>query len=351
VLVVGYTLAFPGVVSETPLFGAVPSTVPWLYVGWHVGFPALLGLAWSPWPRRIQQTTPAAARRRLLWTVPALTVGVAGVLVVLCFHFAPQMPVLIVGLDTTRMTEVTAPFAIPIVVLALVSSLWGLRHRRGPERWASTAVMICLCDLVLTYSSEHRYSLGWYCGRTLTIAGALIVLLAMLRSFRRLKGEAVRHAATDQLTGVANRRTMETKLARELARAARLSSYVSALMLDLDRFKELNDTQGHASGDQFLQLAVTAWASQLRANDLLSRIGGDEFVIVLPDTDKSQAEGLVRRLTDVTPAALGVSIGIGTCQGGGDVYGLIAAADVEMYRVKSERSKEPAASREVLRVL
>jgi diguanylate cyclase (GGDEF)-like protein len=333
-LMSGYALAFPGVFSSTPPFGAVHSTAPWFYVGWHVGFPLLLAMAWAPWPAGFRSFTPEALRRSRCWQIVGCTVAVAAALVALCVHFAPDMPTLIVGSNTSLMTRVTAPFALPIVAVSLLVAWWGLQTRTGPERWATTAILICFCDLVLTYSTEIRYSVGWYVGRSLTMAGAGVVLFAMFRSFRHLKAAADINASTDTLTGVPNRRTLDAKLTRELSRSRRLGTPLSVLFLDLDRLKVLNDTQGHAAGDRALQAAAAAWTSQLRPNDLLSRTGGDEFCVVLPDTTEEGAAVIALRLKGVTPPATGVSIGVAAWNGQSDADDLLATADREMYRSK-----------------
>ena len=255
VLMGGYALAFPGVVTGAPL-AATPSVAPWLYVGWHAGFPTLLGAAWAPWPRRFNGTT---SRSRRAWTVllSGLVVVTTGVFTVTGVVLqARHLPVLIHGLDTTRMAELTAPVTLPLVGLALLSAFHGLRGRTGPERWTTAAILVCLCDLVLTYSARYRYSVGWYCGRALTLTGATLVAMAVLASFRRLKADTEKRAGTDPLTGAANRRTLEGALEAALVRAERTGGWTSVLLLDLDGFKALNDKHGHAAGDQVLQHAA-----------------------------------------------------------------------------------------------
>jgi diguanylate cyclase (GGDEF)-like protein len=334
VLMSGYAFAFPGVFATVAPFGAVHSTAPWLYVGWHVGFPVMLAIAWAPWPARFQLIAPAVGRRVTAWRIGGSVALLAAVVVTLCVRFAKEMPVLIVGSNTTLMTKLTAPIALPLVTVSLVVAWRGLRNRPGPERWATTAIVICFCDLLLTYFSETRYSFGWYCGRALTMAGAGVVLFAMFRSFRQLNATAVLNASTDALTGLPNRRTLDAKLLRELARARRMRSPMCVLLLDLNRFKLLNDTQGHAAGDRALQAVAAAWSAQLRANDLLCRTGGDEFAIVLPDTTQRWAEILAARLAAVTPPETGVSIGVAMWNGLSDPDELLAAADQDMYRAK-----------------
>jgi len=190
VTMTGYALAFPGAIAVDPPLAVTPSMAPYLYIAWHGGFPILLGAAWAPWPARWTAPTPSRHRRRrsLLLTTAVAAGSIA--IVALCAVFAHDLPVLIDGVDTSRMTSVTAPVTLPLVVLALVLVALGTRHRVGPERWTSVVVLVCLCDLGLTYYARHRYSLGWYGGRTLTVTAAAVVMIAMLATFRRLKAQA-----------------------------------------------------------------------------------------------------------------------------------------------------------------
>lgn len=282
----GYALAFPGVVSAHPPLALTPSMAPYFYIAWHCGFPVLLGAAWAPWPYRWTAPTPASRRGAVsLGTIAAAVLGAAGLLAVLS-ALAHRLPVLIRGVDTTRMTSVTAPVAIPLVVLALGAALHGTRRRTGPERWSSVAILICLCDLSLTYFSGARYSLGWYCGRSLTLLSAAVVVMAMLAGFRRLKAQAERDAAIDALTGLSNRRSAYPELDKLISRARRAGAPLGILCLDLDLFKQVNDRYGHETGDTVLIELGRLLTSECRVGDVVARVGGEEFLILLPDTDQ-----------------------------------------------------------------
>ena len=112
-------------------------------------------------------------------------------------------------------------------------------------------------------------------------------------ALQALKMKAI--SETDSLTGGYNRRHCEHFLATELARAARFERPLSLLMFDLDNFKPVNDTLGHASGDRVLIAVHESAQGELREVDDLSRIGGDEFLIILPETDQAQAQHIARR--------------------------------------------------------
>ena len=105
-------------------------------------------------------------------------------------------------------------------------------------------------------------------------------------------------ARSDPLTGLANRRAFDERVADEVARAQRRAQPVALVLLDVDRLKPVNDTRGHAAGDALLQAVAALLRDQARTIDLAARIGGDEFALLLPETDHAGAVTLVQRLTD-----------------------------------------------------
>jgi len=157
---------------------------------------------------------------------------------------------------------------------------------------------------------------------------------------------ALRLAATDGLTGVLTRRRFDEMAELEVARALRHRRPVSLLVLDIDRLKLINDTHGHAAGDAVLSSVGAACLSALRPGDLMGRIGGDEFCVLLPGTDCDEGARVAERLRgasceclpagNVTTWRPTVSIGVATASGqSGDTYdGLLAAADRTLYVAK-----------------
>jgi len=112
------------------------------------------------------------------------------------------------------------------------------------------------------------------------------------------------NAVTDPLTGLYNRRIFSESLDRELNRAKRYNLPLGLVMMDMHRFKEVNDKHGHPRGDEVLRVAAATLKKALRTSDLAFRIGGDEFALILPQTDPTQASGLSRRVETVFAESL-----------------------------------------------
>ncbi len=144
-------------------------------------------------------------------------------------------------------------------------------------------------------------------------------------------------AITDTLTGLPNRRKWQEELQRELVGAARRGQPLSVAMLDLDGLKAYNDTRGHPAGDALLTDAAAAWRVALRLGDLISRIGGDEFAVLMPNCALDDARRVLTRVCAATPAAQTTSAGIACWDGSETAADLVARADEALYVVKRAR--------------
>jgi diguanylate cyclase (GGDEF)-like protein len=125
---------------------------------------------------------------------------------------------------------------------------------------------------------------------------ALTIFRPMIRRITRYMSEVLHLATTDMLTGVPNRRSFYESGAVELARARRYMRPLSLLMIDADNFKQVNDTYGHAAGDEILKALSSTLRSSIRETDVLGRLGGEEFGILMPETTLPHAAGLAERL-------------------------------------------------------
>jgi diguanylate cyclase (GGDEF)-like protein/PAS domain S-box-containing protein len=167
---------------------------------------------------------------------------------------------------------------------------------------------------------------------------------------KRREEELERAAHVDPLTGLANRRGFERALERELAAAKRHSLCPALVVVDLDNFKSINDTHGHRAGDELLVTTAKTLEQTLRASDMAARIGGDEFAILLPNSDVSTAQLVAEKIvkavrerlleTDNGEVQVSASAGVALLgqSGIGGGSDLIAAADRAMYRAKRRRS-------------
>jgi diguanylate cyclase (GGDEF)-like protein len=152
-----------------------------------------------------------------------------------------------------------------------------------------------------------------------------------------------RQAATDPLTGIANRSAFGASLAQACATVERTGEPLSVLVLDLDGFKRFNDTLGHAAGDRALVATAERWEVSLRARDTIARLGGDEFAVILPGADSQEAREIAERLRASVPDGLGCSIGIATARSWQGLEELQVAADRAMYADKARRRRPPSA--------
>jgi diguanylate cyclase (GGDEF)-like protein len=174
-----------------------------------------------------------------------------------------------------------------------------------------------------------------------TLADYAAVAIANARLFEELRVQSV----TDGLTGLFNRRHLFTLAEREFQRARRFGRSLSAIMLDIDHFKKVNDTHGHAAGDQVITDVARRLRAAVRNIDIVGRYGGEEFVLVLPETELAGAGLLAERLrksiaaapvkTLAGPLPVTVSMGVATSAANvGDINALINNADTALYAAK-----------------
>ena len=226
--------------------------------------------------------------------------------------------------------------------------------------FAVISLMLAIRVLVMALSIGRPYTL--YSALPVNDMTFFIIIVAELcLSFGfvlmlnyRLAGELQHLAERDALTGAFNRRSLEGEAERMLARAARTMDPLTVMMIDVDHFKAINDTYGHAVGDEVLKRLASIAQKTIRGGDYFARYGGEEFCILLPSVTEDQAEGLAERLRsryaemilehDGAKIRSTISIGIAdSSHAGSDFSVLFKAADKALYRAKEEGRNRVAA--------
>ncbi|MGA8223372.1 MAG: GGDEF domain-containing protein [Candidatus Acidiferrales bacterium] len=240
----------------------------------------------------------------------------------------------------------------------LVETLEGLDEAVRGQFLRQFFRTIAQIDLTEAQSNEYwdrilqrRGELAENLGKRVSLKTAMVDVLAstnflrvpILMEYDEFKKLQI-NAATDALTGLYNRRLFDEYCDKELNRAKRYGQQLAIVILDLHKLKQVNDRHGHLQGDQVLQLAATTLRKTMRASDFAFRIGGDEFALLLPQTDPEQAHTLCRRVraqyeTEVRPLKLdlGVTLDYGVAvfpQDGEQKAALMGLADERLYELK-----------------
>lgn len=215
------------------------------------------------------------------------------------------------------------------------------------------AVVMARCALRLSQPPEAIYMIHFSPLQSVIVLVLVFLSIVwnfgfLLMAIDRLRAEVADLALLDDLTGVANRRRLLMSLAGECARSDRSMQPFSVLLMDIDDFKAINDNYGHAAGDECLRQFTCMVQSRLRTGDLLARMGGDEFCVVLPATTLHEAGLIARDMLDLCVAAqvhwstasirLSTSMGVAQWRPdiGHDFDRLIVAADEALYASKRD---------------
>jgi diguanylate cyclase len=185
---------------------------------------------------------------------------------------------------------------------------------------------------VLKIYSPVAGAIGWPHARVLQLL-AHVIGTGLVRA--ELVETLERHAHTDKLTGLPNRRSWDDQLMRALARADRADEPLSVAICDVDGLKQVNDLHGHAAGDVLLQDVARSLRRAARAGDVVARVGGDEFAVLLIGADGLGAIDAVERLTEGLPPDSSVSVGVAEWDRTESGDALVARADARMYRQKT----------------
>ena len=223
--------------------------------------------------------------------------------------------------------------------------LWAAYYLRPRILWIHVACTVAAYAVTLHEIGVAGTAVNRWISLSGLLAGTALVVSMLARRTDRLIAELRVSATTDPLTGLANRRALESAVDRETGGFRRDGRPFAILTIDVDRFKELNDRLGHAAGDRALAVIADVLRRELRVSDVGARIGGDEFAAVLRDTDGVRAASIERRLSaaaehELALAGLTLGISVGTAVAGPDgatLDELLRTADARLYEAKRRR--------------
>jgi diguanylate cyclase (GGDEF)-like protein len=255
-----------------------------------------------------------------------------------------------------RLRGVTVSAIVGAQLACAVVALMGQGPPRRRSHLLTAAAFATLALALLARAanellSEHALSAPFVSSPMQTIVFGLAAVFPvaatlgfLLMCNDRLHQELKHHATVDTLTGINNRRTLDELATRAIALAHQHNERLAMLMLDADHFKHINDVHGHEGGDEALRILTAVLQRSLRSEAMVGRVGGEEFVVVLPQADepcaRASAENLRAAVEDTVfhirneRVPLRVSIGIAMIEGGDDFASLLRRADQAMYAAK-----------------
>ncbi|TCK45306.1 diguanylate cyclase (GGDEF)-like protein [Leucobacter luti] len=230
------------------------------------------------------------------------------------------------GLDDDPASVIASVQQLPVVAFYLG---WFVR-----PRLALALIGLCLVVFSAVMASNPLFATTGAIGTPVAVHG-LLGLMFCFAAGMYLWRRQVRLASVDPLTGAYNRQGLLDRLEYQLSRRTLYRTPLSIVAVDFDRFKELNDTRGHAAGDLVLSRTVESWQHGIRAGDAVARLGGDEFVILLPRATAKSAQEIVDRLRLNREHPW--SWGIAEAVPGETSAELLARADATLYAWKRAR--------------
>ncbi len=241
----------------------------------------------------------------------------------------------------TIATSVAVALAEPVgltPIFYLLPMLVGSYFLPRGEIAANFVFALLCCGLALSQWVDPGLRLAMFMAVALITGVVTVVVLSLRERIRRLVTQLGELATHDSLTGALNRGAFEQRLEAELARTQRMAAPCALVVLDIDHFKRINDTLGHAAGDTALRALADAVRGAKRRSDVFGRIGGEEFAVVLPDTGLGGASTFAEKLRRSLRATMGeitVSFGVTDARTAGrTVRGMLHSADVALYDAK-----------------
>ena len=253
---------------------------------------------------------------------------------VICFSFVSLLIVSMLDYVTGYETTLILFYLVPVISASLLLN----------KNWAiAFSILGTLLVVIVELLSQNIYSSVFIAfwnglavfGVFLTVSGILIVLRNSLLKEQKL-------ARLDMVTGISNSRHFYELASIEMSRARRYKRAFTVVYVDVDNFKKVNDDMGHDKGDDLLRLIAATIKKNIRVNDIVSRVGGDEFILLFPETDKGKAKSTIETVFKKLKIVMfnkkwkvTFSAGVITCLTAHcDIQKIIKAADAQMYYAK-----------------
>lgn len=347
------------------MLGVLLQSVAWMLGGFPESTPDLLrviaastlfSLALAKQVQAVRSFAGSASNPTLIYAPVAITAAVE----LLFTYVVPD--------NRWRLIAGSAVFCVQLLFVVAALLDWGQPRRRSHLLTASAFFIFAIVLMVrIVYEAIGNQSLENVVAaspiQAVVLAcavffPAIATLGFVLMCTDRLNQELEHQAKIDPLTGISNRRTLDELAAAALAAARRHKRNLAVLLADADHFKRINDVYGHEVGDDALRALAITLDCALRSEDLLGRIGGEEFVIVLPDSDESAARASAERLrlaVEQTRFNVGeellplrISIGLAVAEEGDDFPALLRRADKAMYAAKRSGRNRVAGSSDLI---
>ena len=276
--------------------------------------------------------------RSLMLCAAVFAVGAA---VLAVWRSAPDAVLHLICPLGTLGTTVAMALAVPVgltPIFYLLPLVVGAYFLPRGEIAANYAFALLACGVALALWVEPGLRTAMFMAVGAITGVITLVVLSLREQVRRLVTRLADLATHDSLTGALNRGAFEQRLEAELARTDRVAAPCALVVLDVDHFKRINDTQGHAGGDAALRALARAVTAAKRRSDIFGRIGGEEFAVVLPDTGLVGATAFAEKLRAALRDTMGdvtASFGVTDVRTAGrTVRGMLHSADVALYAAK-----------------